>query len=239
MVIGLCDDDGVQLNYIKTLILKWYHKKQVKCDIVSFHSAEELLFEHSNSYPFDLLILDIQMGAMNGMELAKKIRTADKNIRIIFLTGLKDYVFEGYEVGAMRYLLKPIKEEQLYSLLEELNKENNETCKQYFIFNYLGESIKIEQDNIILIEALGHYIKMTTTTGNFDWKYSINQIYKELTSRVFVQVHRSFIINLKYVDRISKSECELSNGMSVPISRNNYKAVNEAFITYHKGERLI
>lgn len=235
MVIGVCDDDEVQLQYIKLKIMEWSKEKQVPCEVKLFQSAEELLFEHSDTFPFELLILDIQMGKMNGMELAKRVRTIDKDIRILFLTGLSDYVFEGYEVGAQRYLLKPIKEEQLHAAFDEVLIGLNQDIKKYFIFHYLGEMVKLEYNAIILIEALGHYLKMTTTNQTYDWKYSIGQISKELDTN-FIQVHRSFIVNLRHVEKINKTDLSLSNGQIVPISRNKYQDLNEAFIRFYKGD---
>jgi DNA-binding LytR/AlgR family response regulator len=175
---------------------------------------------------------------MNGMELAKRIRTIDTNIPILFLTGISDYVYEGYEVGARRYLLKPVKEEQLSRFLNEIYEEISQKKKKYYIFQCAGELVKLDFDSILLIEALGHYLKMTTTTRSYEWKYNIGQILKELDSD-FYQVHRSFIINLNFIEKINKTDLILSNGLSVPVSRNKYQSLNEVFIRHFKGDILL
>ena len=239
MVIGICDDDDVQLNYLKSQITDWSKVRQVPCEVKLFHSAEELLFDYSDTVPFDLLILDIQMGNMNGMELAKRIRVTDKDIRILFLTGLSDYVFEGYEVRAQRYLLKPVKEEQLFAVLNEVFEGLYQDRKKYYIFNYAGEMVKLDYSSIIIIEALGHYLKLTTLNQVYEWKCNMGQIVKELDPTDFFLIHRSYIVNLKYVNKINKTNCFLSNGLVIPISRTNYQAFNEAFIAYYRGDIIL
>lgn len=238
MIIGLCDDNDVQLNYFNSLITSWMSINSVRCNVFTYSSAEQLLFESDGSFPFDLLILDIQMGKMNGMELAKHIRAMDKDILIIFITGLKDYVFEGYEVGALRYLLKPVKEEQFMGLMDEAFSRIHQDNKRWYIFTYNGEKIKLNFDDIIYIEALGHYIDLVSTNQRYNLKGSIGQISKELRGDDFLSTHRSYIINLKHVERINKSDCQMSNGTSIPVSRGNYQDLNKAFINYYKRSSL-
>ncbi len=238
MIIGLCDDEKIQLDYIKLVIQKWTEDRQISCQVETFLSAEEFLFECSEQYPFDLLILDIQMGDMNGMDLAKKIRVVDKNLPIIFLTGVSDYVFDGYEVGALRYLLKPVKEEQLYLALEDVFLKPKDKKLDYYILSCSGEKRKIDFEDIIYIESLGHYLKMTTKHETYEWKSSLGQIMKELKGASFFNTHRSYLVNLKYVEKINKTDCLLSNGTTIPISRNNYQEFNESFIKYYRGENV-
>jgi DNA-binding LytR/AlgR family response regulator len=234
MIIGLCDDDETQLNYIEMLIKGWSKQRHIPCEVLRYCSAEEFLFEQGDRYPFDLIILDIQMKQMNGMELARRIRDVEKDIPIIFLTGIRDYVFEGYEVGALRYLLKPVKEEQLIVAFDEINHDLNSIKKNYYIFRHGGEMMKQDHEGIIYVEALGHYIKMITTGQAYEWKDSISQIGKALNMEDFIYTHRSYIVNLKYVEKINKTDCLLSNGITIPVSRSNYQSLNEAFIKYYR-----
>lgn len=110
MRICICDDDKFMCDNLKEMILQ--HGAHV---ITVFYSAEELLFECENQFPFDCVFLDIQMKSINGIECARKIREYDKKIGIVFLSAIKDYVFEGYEVNAIRYLLKPLETKNVTS----------------------------------------------------------------------------------------------------------------------------
>ena len=121
MNIAYCEDEKIQLEYMEQLIKKWADEGNDTVTYFGYGSAKELLFEHPDSFPFDLLLLDIDMDGMDGMALAKEIRKKDQKLPIVFLTNRSEYVFEGYEVGALRYLLKPVEETKLFSLLDEIS----------------------------------------------------------------------------------------------------------------------
>ena len=115
MNIAYCEDEKIQKEILEELLCRWG-----KVDLVWYESAEQMLFECDGRYPFDLIILDIQMRNQNGMELARQIRRADPQVPLLFLTATKEYVFEGYEVNALRYLIKPIQPSQLFAILGEI-----------------------------------------------------------------------------------------------------------------------
>lgn len=233
MKIAVCDDEIVEVEYVKNLIKSWGDKKRLACSIESFYSAEEFLFKYEAGNPFDLLILDIQMKDINGMELAKKVRAMDRNVKIIFLTGIKDYVFEGYEVGAARYILKPLKEKEFFKTLDSIGEEVKESGTSYFIFSYQGENIKLSYEEIIKIEVDGHYVNMLTIDNEYRWKESLLKIKESLESKGFVMANRSVLVNVMHIEKITKASCIMCGDIFVPISRNSYKAVNEAFINYY------
>ena len=232
MRLAYCDDEEIQLEYAQKLAETWAVRYGEPMTYLAYKSAKELLFENMDSYPFDLLILDIDMDGMNGMELAHKIREKDAMLPILFLTNRKEYVFEGYEVQALRYLLKPLDEEKLFPILDELcTMEKKE--KEYVILSIAGENIKLEQDEILYVEVNRHYLMIHTAKDVYEVKMSLAEMSETLTD-AFVATHRSFMVNLEHVERVMRTECLLSDGSSVPISRNCYKAVNEAFIQYYR-----
>ncbi|XMB67311.1 LytTR family DNA-binding domain-containing protein [Mycoplasmatota bacterium zrk1] len=235
MRICLVDDDLTQLDYLKVIIEKWANKYNTNTDINFYQSAEEMLFENNESYPFDMIILDIQMGKINGIQLAKKIRETDKSVIIAFISGMADYVFVGYEVQAIRYILKPIKDEKVYELLDYANthivKEN-----EYLILSVSGEKKKINYDDIVYFESMGHYIILHLENKEYDYKYKMSDLCLELSESEFIRTHRSYVVNLNYIEKITKNECQLINNIKVPLSRNSYKEVNEKFINYYKGK---
>ena len=235
MRICLVDDDSTQLDYLKVIIEKWANKNNINTDINFYHSAEEMLFENNESYPFDMIVLDIQMGKMNGIELAKRIRRTDKNVIIAFISGMADYVFEGYEVQAIRYILKPIKNEKVYELLDYANTHKFKE-KKYFIISVSGEKKKINYDDIIFFESMGHYIVLHLENEEYDYKYNISDLCFDLAETEFIKTHRSYVVNIKYIEKITRNECQLIGNIKVPLSRNSYKSVNEKFINYYKGK---
>ena len=238
MRLAYCDDEEIQLEYMRQLAEHWARQAGVSLTYCAYKSAEELLFENSESYPFDLLILDIDMQGtdgtpgMSGMALARKIRMKDDKIPILFLTNKREYVFEGYEVQALRYLLKPISEEKLFPLLGEVCEAAKEEV-QSLIVSADGEHCKIAVPDILYLEADGHYVRIHAAKRDYIVKRAFTELAGELADG-FVSTHRSYLVHLKYVERVQRTECILSDGSSVPVSRNSYKAVNEAFIGYWK-----
>ena len=236
MYIGICEDNKTQMEYLNLEIKKYYLEKNEKIIIENFESAEELLFKYPQNIPFECLILDIKMKRIDGMELAKKVREKDKSINIIFITGDKDSVFDGYKVGAARYILKPIKINDLIEALEYVESDIKDinVKEEYFCFNYSGEYIKIEKSSILYIEVNGHYITIKTLQKDYTYKGTMKQIINELNDDRFVMVSRSELINLDNVERITKGECLLNNGYIIAVGRNRYNELNQRFINYYK-----
>ena len=136
--IAICEDEKAQREYLAKLLEQWKNESGKKVAVDTYTSAEQFLFETEGKQPHDLLILDIQMEQMNGVELARKVREKDTKVVIVFLTGIKDYAIEGYEVGAVRYLLKPVKEAELFVLLDKLCEEAKKQKEEFFLFQAAG-----------------------------------------------------------------------------------------------------
>ena len=223
MKICICDDDLNQCKNLKDMILS--HGSHM---VTVYHSAEELLFECENNYAFDCIFLDIQMKELNGIDCARKIREIDSKVILVFLSAIKDYVFEGYEVNAMRYLLKPLEENKCHELLDKI-QNSIEKESAYVLIN----KTKINCDDITYIESYGHYCGIHTNE-TIESKISISDLLKELPD-TFIQTHRSYIVNLEHVESILKDKCVLDTQELIPISRNSIKKVNESFMEFIKG----
>ena len=233
MRIAYCDDEKAQSIYLKELTGEWGKEGNTPCEISVYSSAEEMLFENTDSFTFDFILLDIELDKINGIELARQIRTVDKHVPIAFLSNSRSYVFDGYEVGAIRYLLKPLTREQLFPLLDMVRKEMQQE-KQYIIIGVSGEKVKLSVDEICCVEALGHYVLMNTGSRTYEIKSNINDMLAKLGPN-FIATHRSYLVNLNCLERITRTECILKGGLVVPISRNLYQSVNQAFIEFYRG----
>ena len=177
MRICLVDDDSTQLDYLKMIIEEWASKKNINTDMSFYHSAEEMLFENNKSYPFDMIVLDIQMGRINGIELARRIRETDKSVIIAFISGMADYVFEGYEVHAIRYILKPVVNEKVYELLDYANSQKTKESR-FIVLSFSGEKKKINYDDIIYFESMGHYVVFHLENEELEKEFENNKIEK-------------------------------------------------------------
>lgn len=241
MRIAICEDDDTEREYVQSLVAAWFKKNGKANQADCYVSAEQLLFSFEEELPYSVYILDIQMGKINGMELAKKIRERDTTAVILFLTGLRDYALEGYEVGAMRYLIKPVREEEFFSLLDRAAEKCKAVEETFFVLEQGSEIIRIPYTDIWYLESKGHYIELVYREGTIpcrtiQWKASLGSIRTEFEENDFVMTRRGMLVNLRRIAKVGRTECILDNGERLAVSRNQYQNVNETFIAYYKNE---
>lgn len=235
MNIAVCDDEKSQLEYLSNVIKKWSDTMNKPCMLSLFESAEEFWFEYGKNR-FDIAVLDIQMSGQNGMELAKELRKQNDKISIIFVTGISDYIGEGYNVYAINYLLKPIDENRLFEALSAASERNNTLDNKKVVLEIGGETIAVYEDEIEYLEAFSHSTSIYTESGVLEVQSGMNAVMAKFSADKFVKCHRSYGVNLKCVKLIKKYEVLLDSGKTVPISRRMYNDVNDAFISYYKGK---
>jgi DNA-binding LytR/AlgR family response regulator len=223
MKIAYCEDEKIQKEILEESLGRWG-----KTDLVWYESTEQMLFECDGRYPFDLIILDIQMKKQNGMELARRIRQTDAQVPILFLTAMKEYVFEGYEVKALRYLIKPVQDAALFAILDEI-----QSADQRFV---LLNGSRINLNDLIYVEAEAHYCHLVFEDHRQKEKIGIREL-KAMLDETFVMIHRSYLVNIAKVDQIRREDLS-AGSFTLPIARSQLKIVNEAFIRYNKGTRL-
>ena len=232
--IAICDDESQQTEYVKMLVGKWSAENNIQINIDTFDSAET--FKTARNI-YDILLLDIQMGGQNGVELAKELReTGDNdNLIIIFITAVVDFIDEGYEVSALHYLLKPVNENKLYATLDKAYKKITQD-KKFLIVNSDNKDCHILFEDILYIEAVKHSVDIVTVEGkHYEVRQSISQIEAELDNSFF-RCQRSYIVMLKHIKYISKKDLLLDSGMTISLSRNVYQDLYRAFIKYFKGD---
>ena len=237
MRIAYCEDETAQAELVRSMIMQWAKSRQETAEVVIFESAEEFLFKNED-YPYDAVFLDIAMRKMNGVELAHAIRKKDKRLPIAFLTADKNFAIEGYEVHAVRYLLKPVTMEKLGGLLDELSAERGDNTEDTVCITVGGKGTvrKLAECSICYAEVLGHYTQLHLNDDSaVRIKESLAAVVEMLHRKeVFVKCHRSFVVNLAYVEKISRTECMLSDGTVLPVSRSAYQELNERFIEYYR-----
>ena len=232
--IAICEDEKVVLDFETSLVNKWAAARGCPLELDTYISAENFLFESEDKAPYDVLIFDIQMKNMNGMELAKALRRRGCDAVIIFITGVPDYAIEGYEVGAVRYILKPVKEEVLFGLLDAAFEESQKKAEDFFLLGQGADLEKISFEKILYIEARGHYVFLKGSDLEREWKAGFNETSASFEGRGFFCLRRGLMVNLKHVERITRTDCILDDGETLPVARGVYKELNEAFINFFK-----
>jgi DNA-binding LytR/AlgR family response regulator len=185
------------------------------------------LFSYEDNKAVDILLLDIQMGEMDGVELAKRIRADNKEVQIIFVTGYMEYIADGYDVEALHYLLKPVTEEKLEAILNRalVKLAGNERA---IYINRGSENIRIPVYEIRYLEVRHNYVTVCANE-EFTVKKTLMEMEKELDDSFF-RTGRSHVVNLKYIRKVTKTEVHLKDGTLIPLSRGLYNKLNRAMI---------
>lgn len=224
--IVICEDEKEQQELLKLYMDKIFEGLSIKYSLEIFNSGEELLKRYSKDT--QLLLLDIQMGTINGMDTARKIREIDEDVEIIFITALIEYVLEGYEVRAYRYLIKPIKYDDLRNNLLNCIKEIKIKNK-YIIVKEQGNRIKLDINEITYVEVQKETITIHTLSKIYKINETMNNIEKEINCTRFFRCHKSFLVNLEHIKSIKQYIAVLENNEEVPISRYRFKETKDKF----------
>lgn len=227
--IAICDDSQADADYVASLVKEWASAEGVGITIERFPSSESFLFCYEDDKSFDILLLDIEMGKMNGVELAKKIRAVNREIQIVFITGYNDYIVDGYDVEALHYILKPVHKEKLADVLRRAGEKLRKN-KVALLFQLPDGAVRIPLYEIRFIEVRSNYV-MIHAAQEVTVKMTLSALEGRL-DHSFFRVGRSYIVNMHYIRKIKKTEVLLMDGTSVPLSRGYYEPLNQAFIRY-------
>lgn len=230
--IAIVEDETELHDYYGKLLEAWGRAEDVRIAVTFVGSSEEYLFKYDGRKIFDIIFLDVCMKDMNGMELAHRIRKFDRNVQIVFLTGKPEFVFEGYEIGAVRYLVKPVDERRFAEALDACMEKRRSGREDYFTLKYQGENLRLLKSEIVILRVDGHYLHMQTTDRVYEWKASLKEMLSKLDPARFVMANRSVAVNLEFVSKITREECILESGEVIPVSRGAYESLNAGFMKY-------
>lgn len=225
--VAICDDSDADRRYIMDMVRSWASAAGHEVQIDGFPSAESFLFRYAGESDYDILLLDIEMGAMDGVTMAKELRKSNDTVQIIFITGYSDYISEGYEVAALHYLMKPVNEEKLCLVLDRA-AEKLAKNERILNFEVSGEMVRVPIYQIRYADVLGNYVTVHALT-DVTVKMTLGELEKQLDER-FYRVGRSALVNLTQISRVTRAEIRLNDGTAIPLPRGAYEGVNRAII---------
>ncbi|MBR6745176.1 MAG: response regulator [Clostridia bacterium] len=152
--IAICDDEQNQIKYVKDIVSEWSERKEHLSAFSEFPSSEAFLFDYAENRNYDILLLDIEMAKMNGIDLAKKVREGNNRVQIVFITGYPDFMSEGFEVAALHYLMKPVKKEKLFAVLDRAIEN----------LGHKEESLVLETENGLSHKFFGNHVGRSQRT---------------------------------------------------------------------------
>ena len=230
MRIAVCDDEELFRIEFKSVLDKVLINAEYDIDTFSGGSS---LYEAFIKEPFDLVFLDIEMPGIDGITLAKRLRALSENVHIVFLTSHIEYALEGYEVNALRYLVKPVDINKLGEVLKYIQDKKNNS--RQIMIKQEGEDIVIDLSDVIYIESMDKNVRIVTSKKEYITRYNISDYEEELKNNGFFRIHRSYLISLSKVKKIVKNDVVMDGDISLPVSRSNVKALKEALYSYVEG----
>ncbi len=225
--IAICDDEEAIREQIKELIEK---EKPGVCPGL-YETGDGLLAAGGQ---FDLVFLDIQMDGTDGIETAKILRERNEDTILIFITGIREYVFEAFDVAAFHYLLKPIEEDKFHEVFgraeKELEKRKKQRRETVFI-KTRNRGFTLEKDSILYIESRGKKVEIHTTGKTIEAYASMNEMEGQLGVG-FYRCHRGYLVNMAYVTEYDSESVILSNGEYIYLAKEKYGEFVKAYMRY-------
>ena len=226
--IAMIDDNPAEAAYARLICEDWAKTAGHILLCHEFSSAEQFLFHAEDLPAFDILLLDIEMGRMNGVDLARRVREYDSRVQMVFITGYPDFIAEGYEVSALHYLMKPVKREKLFGVLDRAASALGKQT-QTVLLPVGKEFLCLPTDGIRYAESQGHYMIVYTQGGELKCRMTASELLA-LLGDGFARCHRSVIVGLHRVGRVTKTAVFLTDGTELPLGKGLYDALNRALI---------
>lgn len=228
--IAICDDDALQREYLLGLVDTWAKEKHLLAERKVYRDAASFLFDYEEDKDYDILLLDIEMPGMSGIDIARRVRQDHTSVQIIFVTGYYEYFSDGFDVSALHYLIKPVDTVRLYPVLDKAL--DNLQYRQRSVWIAHGEgAVKLPLADILYAEAQNVYVAVYTCQGEYRMRGTLAKFAEQLDD-TFYRVHRSYIVGLRYVKKITRSEITMTNGTQIPVSRGKYDEIHGALIKY-------
>jgi len=231
MNIILCDDCKKDMDYLHSLLDEYENKQKEKFTITEFSSGQELCHAKEVLDNCAIVFMDINMEKQDGLKTAVQLKALYPEILIVLVTAYMGYALEGYKVKASRFLLKDDLEhtlgECMDSLLDELHRK-----KRYVEFSFVEGERRLLVDDIFYIETSRHKNMFYTKKQTYTIYKRLDELELELSQYGFVRAHQSFLVNMRYIDKISSYVLRLITGKEISVPKARYQEVKRSFALY-------
>lgn len=226
-LIGVCEDEKCVHDIVNNLLDRYANMRNIEYEVIPFFSGMELL---EFTQEMDLLFLDIAMPGLDGIETARKLNVRGISYKIVLLTGKTEYLKEGYKVGAFRFVTKPIAEQEFFEAVDDvracmLGREEITVYRDRIPY-------RVQQKDILYIASDRNQTIICTKSCSYRSEKSLKEWLTEMDDRVFVQCHRSYLVNLSKIDRMENELLYLYGEYKVPLSKRQRRKVEEAFMIF-------
>ena len=231
--VAVVEDNPLDCETLKQNLSRYEQEKGVCIEKAVFSDGEDLVTDYAANY--DLILLDIEMAFMNGMETARRVRALDPEVPIIFVTNAPQYAIEGYKVRAMDYILKPVSWFSFCESLDRVFQYRRTRERQYLTIAMKDGRIRLDVDDICYVEVQDHQLIYNTRNGRYVTKSTIREAEAQLSLPQFFRCNRCYIVNLKYVEAYKGYDVRV-NGDLLQVSRRQRKSFLDALNAYMNGD---
>lgn len=218
--IGICDDLADARLVLRSALERILDTRNVPAQYFEFSSGETLLHWYGrHAGELDLLFLDMELREMDGMETARRLRAADEGLQLVFVTGYADHVFDGYSVGALGYLMKPPRNEQLESVLDRAQAALVRQLDQAYICRSGETYYRIPMGKILYFASNRRQVECVTPDRTYTFYGKLDAVAVDVGSR-FVRIHQRYLVRAGAVARLESGEVTLQDGTRLPVSRS-------------------
>lgn len=227
MKIAICDDSREDRGALRALLEACGHDFEIK----EYGSGAELYADMDYIRECGIVFLDINMEGMDGLEAAKQIKAECPKVHIVLVTAYVNYALDGYKVKASRFLLKDDLEQTLQECMDDILQE-----ERVVEFGFVEGNVRLKVDDIIYIETSRHKNVFYTKEQTFSIYKKMNELEEDLKGMGFVRIHQSFLINMKYIKRISSYVMILTTGKEISVPKSRYSEVKRQYTLFKGAE---
>lgn len=234
--VAVIEDEAVYLGVLKDMLALYEKEKGVKFNITAYRDVETFFVEFKDCY--DIIFMDIELPGMNGMEGARRLRTMDPVVVLIFITNMAQFAVQGYEVNALDYILKPVTYKNFSVKLDRALTCVNHDDDKSLVVNGKSGMFRMNASNIVYIEVRGHHLYFHLTGGReVDVCGSLSKLSEELKEYGFAQCNSCFLLNMKYIDEINAMSVVMTDNTVLQISKRRKKEFLDEFLAYSGNRR--
>jgi len=232
--VAICDDEISVLKELRELFYQYRTERNLDMQCVAFNSPLELMAELEKGISYDVIFLDIIMPGQNGINTAKEIRELDNNVKLIFLTSSDEFAVESYTVGAYFYQMKPIVKDSFYKLMDSVVEQCKKEAENSLVLRCKNGITRLDLDKLEYCEVIGRTLLFYMENGSvLERVGSMDEIWGQLMQyENFLRPHRSYIVNMEYIQTISCKTIRMQNEEEIPIPHGKYTELKTKYLDY-------
>ena len=227
--LAVCDDEKVFRSDLRKILGTELELCGIDYHISEFTSGEELIAGLEKA-DCQILFLDIKMKGIDGVEAARRLRETKRQMEIVFVTSYADFVFQGYEVRALNYILKPYEPEKIAAVLHTALEALDIEAEKYYVIDQRGGSIRVPLSSVKYFSSERRTVHAVTTEREYTFYEKLSDLETELPD-TFVRIHNRYLVHLKYLEAVRQNTAVV-DGEELPVSRSCKSGLSIAFAKY-------